>query len=51
MPGVSTGAPMGPRAFSGGDSTVAQRLETLGFEVLNLERPDWTRDEIIWLVP
>jgi 5-methylcytosine-specific restriction protein A len=45
--GVSTGAPMRPRDFSGGDSTVAQRLEALGFEVLNLERPDWTRDEII----
>jgi 5-methylcytosine-specific restriction protein A len=45
--GVSTGVPMRPKDFSGGDDTVAQRLGTLGFEVLNLERPDWTRDEII----
>lgn len=45
--GVSTGAPLGPGDFSGGDKTVAQRLEMLGFEVLKLERPDWTRDEII----
>jgi 5-methylcytosine-specific restriction enzyme A len=45
--GVSTGIPLGPGDFSGGDKTVAQRLEMLGFEVLNLERPDWTRDEII----
>ena len=30
-----------------GDRTVAQRLETIGFKVLNLRRPDWTRDEII----
>jgi 5-methylcytosine-specific restriction protein A len=45
--GVSTGVPLRPGDFSGGDKTVAQRLETLGFEVLNLERPDWTRDEII----
>ena len=26
---------------------MAQRLETLGFTVLNLDRPEWTRDEII----
>ena len=45
--GASTGIPLGPRDFSGGDKTVAQRLETLGFTVLNLQRPDWTRDEII----
>ena len=45
--GVSTGIPPGPGDFSGGDKTVAQRLQMLGFEVLNLERPDWTRDEII----
>jgi 5-methylcytosine-specific restriction protein A len=45
--GVSTGVSLGPRDFSGGDKTVAQRLEALGFEVLNLERPDWTRDEIL----
>ena len=45
--GVSTGVPLRPRDFSGGDKTVAQRLETLGFEVLNLESPDWTKDEII----
>jgi 5-methylcytosine-specific restriction enzyme A len=45
--GVSTGVPLGPGDFSGGDKTVVHRLEKLGFEVLNLERPDWTRDEII----
>jgi 5-methylcytosine-specific restriction protein A len=45
--GVSTGVPLGPGDFSGGDKTVALRLETLGFRVLNLDRPDWTRDELI----
>jgi 5-methylcytosine-specific restriction protein A len=45
--GVSTGVRLGPGDFSGGDKTVAQRLQILGFTVLNLERPDWTRDEII----
>ena len=33
--------------FSGGDKTVAHRLEALGFTVLNLNRPDWNRDELI----
>ena len=45
--GVSTGVQLRPKDFSGGDKSVVQRLEMLGFEVLNLERPDWTRDEII----
>ena len=45
--GVSTGTPLGPGDFSGGDKTVAQRLEALGFTVLNVPNPDWTRDEII----
>ena len=45
--GVSTGVPLGPGDFSGGDNTVVQRLEALGFKVPNLRRPDWTRDEII----
>jgi 5-methylcytosine-specific restriction enzyme A len=45
--GVSAAVPLRPGDFSGGDKTVAQRLERLGFEVLNLERPAWTRDEII----
>ena len=44
--GLSTGVPLRPGDFSGGDKTVAQRLEMLGFTVLNLRRPDWTRDEI-----
>ena len=44
--GVSTAVPLGPGDFSGGDKTVAQRLETLGFTVLNL-RLDWTREELI----
>lgn len=45
--GVSTGIPLGPGDFSGGDNTVAQRLQTLGFTVLNLRRPDWKYDEIV----
>ena len=45
--GVSTGTPLGPGDFSGGDKTVAQRLEALGFTVLNVPNPNWTRDEII----
>ena len=44
--GVSTGTPLGPDDFSGGDKTVAHRLEALGFTVWYLPRPDWTRDEI-----
>jgi 5-methylcytosine-specific restriction enzyme A len=38
--GVSTGVSMRRANFSG-DKPVAQQLETLGFKVLNLERPDW----------
>jgi len=45
--GISVGIPLGPADFSGGDRTVAQRLETLGFEVAYLPPIDWTRDEII----
>ncbi|MEV4762548.1 HNH endonuclease [Micromonospora chokoriensis] len=45
--GVSTGSAWKPQDFSGGDKTVAQRLETLGFTVAFLPNPDWTRDEII----
>jgi hypothetical protein len=45
--GVSAGTPLGPGEFSGGDKTVAQRLETLGFTVLNLHRPPWSRNELI----
>ncbi|GMA87487.1 hypothetical protein GCM10025868_27370 [Angustibacter aerolatus] len=34
--------------FSGGDSTVARRLEHLGFEVTKPNRlPDWTTDELM----
>ena len=44
---VSTGQLLGPADFSGGDKTVAQRLAVLGFTVLNVPNPDWTRDEII----
>ena len=45
--GVSTGTPLRPGDFSGGDKTVARRLEALGFEVRYLPYADWTRDEII----
>lgn len=38
--GVSSGVPLGPEDFSGCDKTVTQRLETLGFTVLNLRRSD-----------
>lgn len=44
--GVSTGTPLGPKDFVGGDQTVARRLQALGFEVKYLPNPDWTRDEI-----
>jgi 5-methylcytosine-specific restriction protein A len=45
--GVCTGVPLGPPDFSGGDKTVARRLETLGFTILNLHRPAWTRHELV----
>ncbi|MEV6704313.1 HNH endonuclease [Micromonospora wenchangensis] len=45
--GVSTGTAWGPSDFSGGDKTVAQRLEALGFVIAFLPNPDWTRDEIV----
>jgi len=45
--GVSTGMQLGPGDFSGGENTVARRLETLGFTVRHLPYLDWTRDEII----
>jgi 5-methylcytosine-specific restriction protein A len=45
--GVSTGVPLRRADFSGGDKTVAHRLEALGFTVLNLPLPDWTYDEIL----
>jgi 5-methylcytosine-specific restriction protein A len=45
--GVSTGIPLVAADFSGGDKTVAHRLEVLGFEIRDLPYADWTRDEII----
>jgi 5-methylcytosine-specific restriction protein A len=45
--GIATGTPLGPAEFSGGDKTVAQRLELLGFTVLNLPNPTWVYDEIV----
>ena len=33
---ISVGTLLGPRDFSGGDKTVAQRMEALGFTVLNV---------------
>jgi 5-methylcytosine-specific restriction protein A len=45
--GVSTGTALGPRDFSGGEKTVAPRLEGLGFTVLYLPHLDWERDELI----
>jgi hypothetical protein len=49
--GVSTGTPLGRGDFTGGDKTAAHCLETLGFAVLNLSNPEWTRDEIILACP
>ena len=40
------GVPLSAASFSGGDSTVATRLEKLGFEVTRpLSLPDWATDE------
>lgn len=44
--GASTGVPLGPEQFSGGDKTVAQRLEALGSTIRHLPDLHWTRDEI-----
>jgi 5-methylcytosine-specific restriction protein A len=42
------GSPMAPGDFSGGDSTVANRLEKLGFEVTRpVTLPDWSVDELM----
>jgi 5-methylcytosine-specific restriction protein A len=42
------GSPMAPADFSGGDSTVANRLEKLGFEVTRpASLPDWSVDELM----
>lgn len=42
------GSPMSPADFSGGDSTVATRLERLGFEVTRpVSLPDWSVDELM----
>ncbi|WP_223874731.1 hypothetical protein [Salinispora oceanensis] len=45
--GISTGVPWAAKRFTGGDKSVAQRLEVLGFTVAFLPNPNWTRDEII----
>ena len=45
--GVSTGTPLVSDGFTGGDKTVAHRLEVLGFTVRYLPYADWTEDEII----
>lgn len=44
---ISTGVPLRPGGLRGQDNTAAQRLEGLGFKVLNLRRPAWTRHEIV----
>lgn len=42
------GAPLSHDMFSGGDSTVANRLEQLGFEVTRpVSLPDWSTDELM----
>jgi 5-methylcytosine-specific restriction protein A len=45
--GISTGVLLLSKGFTGGEQSVAHRLETLGFRVLKLPKPDWTREEII----
>ncbi|HZM74550.1 MAG TPA: HNH endonuclease [Candidatus Limnocylindrales bacterium] len=45
--GVSGEQPWRAQEFTGGDRTVAERLRKLGFTVIYLRNPEWTRDEII----
>jgi 5-methylcytosine-specific restriction protein A len=45
--GISGDRPWRSDDFTGGDKTVADRLRGLGFDVVFLRNPDWTRDEII----
>jgi 5-methylcytosine-specific restriction protein A len=45
--GLSTGTPLLAGGFTGGEQSVAQRLEALGFKVARLPNPDWTWDEIV----
>ncbi|GAA2579516.1 hypothetical protein GCM10010435_65840 [Winogradskya consettensis] len=45
--GLSVGTRLTSADFKGGEQPVARRLEILGFEVLSLANPDWTREEII----
>jgi 5-methylcytosine-specific restriction enzyme A len=45
--GISGDRPWRAEDFTGGDKTVAERLRALGFTVVFLRNPDWTRDEII----
>jgi 5-methylcytosine-specific restriction enzyme A len=46
--GYQHGTPLTNDEFSGGDATVANRLEALGFEVTRPDRlPNWSRDELM----
>jgi hypothetical protein len=45
--GLSAGTPLISSDFKGGEQSVAGPLEALGFRVMSLPNPDWTRDEII----
>ncbi|MFI5913747.1 HNH endonuclease [Dactylosporangium sp. NPDC051541] len=45
--GISGAGPWRSDDFTGGDKTVAERLRALGFTVIFVRNPDWTRDEII----
>jgi 5-methylcytosine-specific restriction protein A len=45
--GLSTGTPLASADFTGGEQAVASPLEALGFSVLRVPNPDWTRDEIV----
>jgi 5-methylcytosine-specific restriction protein A len=45
--GISGDRPWRSDDFTGGDRTVADGLRGLGFTVIFVRNPDWTRDEII----
>lgn len=45
--GVATGEFLGSKDFTGGEQAVVRPLERLGFDVLSVRNPPWTRDEII----
>jgi hypothetical protein len=45
--GLSVGQRLTSADFTGGEQAVVRPLEALGFHVVRVPNPDWTRDEII----